>query len=57
MPLRMSDNKQHIVMGQRKWKVQSGFPDPAMGGMSLFGSGCTLYGVTSIVSDNKPKTN
>jgi len=34
-PIVMSHNKQHIVMGQRKWKVQSGFPDVCHGGMSL----------------------
>lgn len=34
-PIVMSYNKQHIVMGQRKWKVQSGFPDICHGGMSL----------------------
>jgi hypothetical protein len=34
-PIVMVNNKQHIVMGQRKWKVQSGFPDVCHGGMSL----------------------
>ena len=34
-PIVMSHNKQHIVMGQRKWKVQSGFPEICHGGMSL----------------------
>lgn len=34
-PIVMSHNNQHIVMGQRKWKVQSGFPDICHGGMSL----------------------
>ena len=34
-PIVMSHNKQHIVMGQRKWKVQSGFPDVCHGGMTL----------------------
>jgi hypothetical protein len=34
-PIVMSCNNQHIVMGQRKWKVQSGFPDICHGGMSL----------------------
>ncbi len=34
-PIVMSHSKQHIVMGQRKWKVQSGFPDICHGGMSL----------------------
>lgn len=34
-PIVMPYNKQHIVMGQRKWKVQSGFPDVCHGGMSL----------------------
>ena len=34
-PIVMTHNKQHIVMGQRKWKIQSGFPDVCHGGMSL----------------------
>ncbi len=34
-PIVMSHNKQLVVMGQRKWKVQSGFPDVCHGGMSL----------------------
>jgi len=34
-PIVMSHNKHHIVMGQRKWKVQSGFPDVDHGGMTL----------------------
>jgi hypothetical protein len=34
-PIVMSYNKQHVIMGQRKWKVQSGFPDVCHGGMSL----------------------
>ena len=34
-PIVMSHNNQHIIMGQRKWKVQSGFPDVCHGGMSL----------------------
>jgi len=34
-PIVMTHNKQNIVMGQRKWKVQSGFPDVCHGGMSL----------------------
>lgn len=34
-PIVMSSNNQHVVMGQRKWKVQSGFPDLCHGGMSL----------------------
>lgn len=34
-PIVMSYNNQHIIMGQRKWKVQSGFPDVCHGGMSL----------------------
>lgn len=34
-PIVMTCNKQHIVMGQRKWKVQGGFPDICHGGLSL----------------------
>lgn len=34
-PIVMSHNKHHIVVGQRKWKVQSGFPDVDHGGMTL----------------------
>lgn len=34
-PIVMSHNNQHIVMGQRKWKVQSGFSDICHGGMTL----------------------
>lgn len=34
-PIVMSHNKHHVVMGQRKWKVQSGFPDVDHGGMTL----------------------
>jgi hypothetical protein len=34
-PIVMSHNNQHVVMGQRKWKVQSGFPHVCHGGMSL----------------------
>ena len=34
-PIVMTHNKQHVVMGQRKWKVQSGFPYVCHGGMSL----------------------
>jgi hypothetical protein len=34
-PILMTHNKQHIVMGQRKWNVQGGFPDLCHGGMSL----------------------
>jgi hypothetical protein len=34
-PIVMTYNKQHVVMGQWKWKVQSGFPDICHGGMSL----------------------
>lgn len=34
-PLVMTHNGQHVVMGQRKWKVQSGFPALCHGGMSL----------------------
>ncbi len=34
-PIVMSYNNQHVVMGQRKWKVQGGFPHVCHGGMSL----------------------
>ena len=34
-PIVMTNNSQHVVMGQRKWKVQSGFPHVCHGGMSL----------------------
>ena len=34
-PIVMPHNKQHVVMGQWKWKVQGGFPHICHGGMSL----------------------
>lgn len=34
-PIVMTNNTQHVVMGQRKWKVQGGFPHVCHGGMSL----------------------
>jgi hypothetical protein len=34
-PIVMTHNKQHVVMGQWKWKVQGGFPHMCHGGMSL----------------------
>ena len=34
-PIVMTNNHQHVVMGQRKWKVQGGFPHICHGGMSL----------------------
>lgn len=34
-PIVMTYHKQHMVMGQWKWKVQSGFPHVCHGGMSL----------------------
>lgn len=34
-PIVMTNNNQHVVMGQRKWKVQGGFPQICHGGMSL----------------------
>lgn len=34
-PIAMTCNNQHVVMGQRKWKVQGGFPHVCHGGMSL----------------------
>lgn len=34
-PIVMTYNHQHIIMGQRKWKVQGGFPNVCHGGMTL----------------------
>lgn len=34
-PVIMTFNDHHVVMGQRKWKVQGGFPAICHGGMSL----------------------
>ena len=34
-PIVMTKNDQHMVVGQRKWKAQSGFPHICHGGMSL----------------------
>ncbi len=34
-PIVVSHNGHHIVMGQRKWKVQGGFPQVCHGGLSL----------------------
>ena len=34
-PIVMTHNKQHVIMGQWKWKVQGGFPHVCHGGMSL----------------------
>jgi hypothetical protein len=34
-PIVMTVNGQHVVMGQKKWKVQGAFPDVCHGGMSL----------------------
>ena len=34
-PIVITENSQHVVLGQRKWKVQSGFPHICHGGMSL----------------------
>ena len=34
-PIVISHNDHHIVMGQRKWKVQGGFPHVCHGGLSL----------------------
>ena len=34
-PVVMTHNDHHIVMGQRKWKVQGGFPHVCHGGLSL----------------------
>jgi len=34
-PIVMQHNNQHVVVGQRKWRVQGGFPHICHGGMSL----------------------
>lgn len=34
-PLVLNHNNHHVVMGQRKWKVKSGFPHICHGGLSL----------------------
>jgi len=34
-PIVMTHNEHHVVTGQRKWKVQGGFPQVCHGGMSL----------------------
>ncbi|HML53150.1 MAG TPA: hypothetical protein PKC79_03565 [Solidesulfovibrio magneticus] len=34
-PIVMTHNNERVVMGQRKWKVQGGFPHVCHGGMSL----------------------
>ena len=34
-PIVMTNNNQHVIMGQRKWKVQGGFPNICHGGMTL----------------------
>ncbi len=34
-PVVMTHKHQHVVMGQRKWKVQGGFPHVCHGGLSL----------------------
>lgn len=34
-PLVLTENNTHIVIGQRKWTVQGGFPDLCHGGLSL----------------------
>jgi hypothetical protein len=34
-PIVMTNSGHHIVTGQRKWKVQGGFPPVCHGGMSL----------------------
>lgn len=34
-PVVLTTNNHHIAVGQRKWKVQGGFPDLCHGGMSL----------------------
>jgi hypothetical protein len=34
-PIVVTHNEHHVVMGQRKWKVQGGFPHLCHGGLSL----------------------
>lgn len=34
-PLVLTENNQHVVIGQRKWSVQGGFPNLCHGGLSL----------------------
>lgn len=34
-PIVFNHNKHHIVMGQRKWRIQGGFPQVCHGGLSL----------------------
>lgn len=34
-PIVMTHDNQHVILGQRKWKVQGGFPHVCHGGMSL----------------------
>ena len=34
-PMIMTHEGEHVILGQRKWKVQGGFPDVCHGGMSL----------------------
>jgi len=34
-PIVVNHNEHHVVMGQRKWKVQGGFPPVCHGGLSL----------------------
>lgn len=34
-PIVLTEGGFHVVMGQRKWKIQSGFPDLCHGGLSL----------------------
>jgi len=34
-PIVVSHNEHHVIMGQRKWKVQGGFPPVCHGGLSL----------------------
>jgi len=34
-PIVITHNNQHMIIGQRKWKVQGGFPHVCHGGLSL----------------------
>ena len=34
-PVALTLNGHHVIVGQRKWKVQGGFPDACHGGLSL----------------------
>jgi len=50
-----TENGCHVVMGQRKWKVQGGFPHLYHGGLSLIGGGRAVRGVTSGVGKRRTR--